>query len=83
MPRPKEASGKTSVFREDLNSWRRNDAPRFVQEIARIKQLYILRGSVELVAKDLDIGKRTFDRAMNDIPELQSAIKEARQSMGR
>lgn len=83
MAKPKKGSGKTSEWREDLNSFRRTDLTKFAAEVERVKQIYIRCGNVGQTAKELDIGKRTLERAMGDVPELQSAIDSARVMMGR
>lgn len=83
MARPQHGTGKTTDWREDLNAFRRNDPEKFAAMVAEAKQFYETKGSVAETAKALKIGKRTFERAMSDIPELRSAIDSARVSYGR
>lgn len=83
MTRPNKGSGKTTEWREDLNALRRLDKGAFEAKIEQVKQLYQEHGSVGRVVVALGIGKRTFERAMLDIPELKRAVDSARTMFGR
>jgi predicted DNA-binding transcriptional regulator YafY len=79
MPRPKATNtGKVTEIRETLNVYRRMDPVRFKSEIARISNLYASTGSIRATAERLNIGKRTLERMMVDVPELGQAINSLR-----
>lgn len=85
MARPKQGTGKTTDFRGELDYLR--GKPEFAQQyadaIARVKQIYSETENIGKTAERLGIGKRTLERAMSDIPELQSAINDVRVAFGR
>lgn len=84
MPRPKSsATGKTTEFRNDLETFRRRDREKFDEEIARVKAIYKRTGSIAKTSAELRIGKRTLERAIKDIQELAQAIESARVLLGR
>lgn len=84
MPRPMGThTGKVTELRENLNVFRRSDVQRFEAEVQRIKSVYAVHGSIKATAAELKIGKRTLERAMRDIPELNEAIESVRVLSGR
>lgn len=83
MPSPQHGTGKTSEWREDLNYLRRHDPGKYQEEIDRVKQIYARKQTVRDTADALKVGKRTFERAMLDFPELRKAIDSVRAGLGR
>jgi len=84
MPRPKAtATGKVTAFRRNLDTWREEDRARFDSEIERVKEIYRRRKTITYTAQELKIGKRTLERAINDIAELGKAIDSVRALLGR
>lgn len=84
MSRPMaSATGKVTEFRNRLDYLRRENQELLTEEVSRVAGLYVEHGSIKRTAKALDIGKRTLERAIRDIPELSGAIESARVRMGR
>lgn len=77
------ATGKVTGFRRDLDTYRLRDPERFATEIARVKEIYRRTKSIAKTAKELEIGKRTLERAARDIAELATAIESVRVLLGR
>jgi hypothetical protein len=84
MPKPLNGSGRSTAWREDLNTFRRlEDRVQFAARVLQVKQLYALLGSVGATSRPLGIGKRTLERAMVEVPELGAAIDDVRTGAGR
>lgn len=85
MARPHNGTGKTTDFRGELDYLRGKPefATQYQEAIGRVKQIYAETANIGTTAERLGIGKRTLERAMLDIPELQTAINDVRVAFGR